>query len=165
MSTETFVKQAVKTIAKVNGADYEELKRTVKKVLKSARNYDQSQLGIMEELLDFTNNVSCIEDLVEYDIETLRVYCQIKELDPSGSDKSLRARVWENFEEEYGHGSDDESQVDSDELDSEESADESEEELPPPPPPVVIKKKKKNSSSAVSEGKELKVVFDSTKDS
>lgn len=164
MSSEILVKQAVKTIAKVNGADYEELKRTVKKVLKSARNYDQSQLGVMEELLDFTNNVSSEEDLGEYDIETLRVYCQIKELDPSGSDKSVRARVWENFVEEYAPGSEDgESDVDSvDESDEEESEEEESEDEPPPPPPVIIKQKK--SKKTGSDGKELKVVFEPTKD-
>jgi len=159
MSSETFVKQAIKTIAKATDTDYEELKRVVRKVLKSARNYDQSQLGVMEELLDFTNNVSCEEDLGEYDIETLRVYCQIKDIDPSGSDKSIRARVWENFEEEYGPGSDDESELESIDESLDELVEESEEELPPP---VIIKQKK---SKKGSDSKELKVVFEPTKDS
>lgn len=102
MNAEKFVKHALKVIAKLNDVDYEQLKNVTKKVIKAARNYDERQLGIMEELLDLTNNVSCEEDLEEFDIEVLRIYCQIKDIDQSGSDKSIRSRVWQNFEEEYG---------------------------------------------------------------
>ena len=150
MSAEKYVKHALKLIAKVNGVDYEQLKISVKKVIKEARNHDQRQLGLMEELLDLTNNVSCIEDLDEYDMEVLRVYCQIKDIDQSGSDKTIKARVWENFEEEYGDSSDEES------IDSIEDVSEPEEEseveveiVSKKPKPVVIKKKK-----------EAKVVFE-----
>jgi len=156
MSSEKYVKQALKVIAKLNDVDYEQLKRATKKVLKAAKESDERQLGLMEELLDMTNNVSCEEDLDEFDIEVLKVYCQIKDLDPSGSDKSIRSRVWMNFEEEYG-GSDDDSEDDvSEDLSDEEEEEESEIEVEvkqkkgKKPEPVVIKKSKK----------EAKVVFD-----
>jgi hypothetical protein len=147
MSAEKYVKHALKLIAKVNGVDYEKLKISVKKVIKEARNHDQRQLGLMEELLDLTNNVSCLEDLDEYDMEVLNIYCQIKDIDQSGTEKAIKARVWENFEEEYG-----DSEEDSIESESSEPEDESEVEVEivsKKPKPVVIMKKK-----------EAKVVFE-----
>ena len=88
----------------------------------------------MESLLDLVN-VSSEEELADFDIEVLKIYCRIKDIDSSGSERSVRARVWEHFEEEM-------EDFDSEESDAEESDEESESEHEPEPPPVIIKKKK-----------------------
>ena len=97
-SAEKLVKQTLKLITKKYELDYPELKSRSKKILKMAKNFDEELLGMMEELLDI-NNVSEESELVDFNIEVLKIYCRIKELDESGSDKSIRARVWENIEE------------------------------------------------------------------
>jgi hypothetical protein len=110
-SAEKLVKQCIKLISKTQELDYEELKSDAKKVIKMARNYDEQLLGMMEELIDL-GNIGSEEELDEFDIEVLKVYCRIKELDDSVSDKKIRASVWKNIQEEF-------------ELDSEESDDDS----------------------------------------
>jgi len=136
-TSEKLVKKAIKTIADSTDLDYDQLKSACKKIIKVARNHDEELLGTMESLLDLVN-VSSEEELADFDIEVLKLYCRIKELDPSGSDKSIRARVWEQFEEEMeDFDSDDE----SDEEDEESEPDE------PEPPPVIIKKKKEKKES------------------
>ena len=127
-SAEKLVKQTVKLIAKKFDLDYDELKVSSKKVIKIARNYDAVLLGMMEEILDL-GNVGSVEELSEFNIEVLKIYCRIKELDEAGSDKHIRARVWENIESEFELDSDEESEddesvVDSDESDTEEAEDE-----------------------------------------
>ena len=104
-----------------------------------ARNFDETLLGMMEELLDL-GNVGSPEELEDFSIDVLKVYCKIKEIDDSGSDRSVRSRVWETIEEEFELGSEDESE--------DESVVESEEDEPEPEPepeivPVIEKKVKK----------------------
>jgi hypothetical protein len=86
----------------------------------------------MEELLDL-GDCGSEEELAEFDVEVLKIYCKIKELDYNVSEKQLRKNVWANIESEFDlDDSDDDSDEDSgDEVESE-----------PEPEPVVIKKKK-----------------------
>jgi hypothetical protein len=106
-SAEKLVKQTIKLLAKTQELDYEELKVDAKKLIKIARNYDETLLGLMEELLDL-GNIGSPEEISEFSIETLKVYCKIKEIDDSGSDRTIRSRVWRNIEEEFELDSDDE---------------------------------------------------------
>ena len=111
-SAEKLVKQTIKLLAKNLELDYEELKLDAKKVVKMARNFDESLLGLMEELLDL-GNIGSPEELEEFGYDTLKVYCKIKEIDDSGSERSLRARVWQHIEEEFELESEDESEDES----------------------------------------------------
>jgi hypothetical protein len=129
-NSEKLVKKAIKTIADSAELEYEQLKSICKKVLKVARTQDEELLGTMESLLDLTS-VSSEEELADFDIEVLKIYCRIKNIESSGSERSIRKSVWEHFEEEM---------EDFDESDEEE--DEESEEDEPEPPPVIIKKKK-----------------------
>jgi len=137
-NSEKLVKKAIKTIAEQMELDYDQLKSACKKIIKAARNTDEQLLGTMEELLDL-KDVSSEEELVDFDIEVLKIYCKIKDIDPSGSEKSIRSRVWKNFEEEM------EEFEDSDESDG------SEPDSEPEPEPVVIKKKKSSSEKPIVE--------------
>ena len=123
-SAEKLVKQTIKIIAKTQDLDYEELKVDAKKMIKSARNYDDYLLGMMEELMDL-GNVGSPEELDDFNIEVLQIYCRIKELDNSGSDRSVRARVWKNMEAEM-------------EIAESESDSESEPETEPEPEPEEV---------------------------
>lgn len=134
-SAEKLVKQTIKLLSKTQDLDYEELKVDAKKIIKAARNFDETLLGMMEEMMDL-GNIGSQEELEEFNPEVLKVYCRIKELDDSGSDKSLRARVWKNIEEEFEVDSESESEEDSEsEIESEEEPE------PEPEPPVVVKRK------------------------
>jgi len=132
-SAEKLVKQTIKVIAKIHELDYEELKMDTKKLIRVARNYDETLLGMMEELLDL-GNVGAEEELEEFNPEVLKIYCRIKEIDDSGSDRTLRSRVWTHIEEEFEIDSDEESESEG------ETEDETEEE--PEPEPEVVKPKK-----------------------
>ena len=159
-SAEKLVKQTVKLLAKSLDLDYDELKMDAKKVIKMARTFDESLLGLMEELLDL-GNIGSPEELEEFGYDTLKVYCKIKEIDDSGSERSLRARVWQHIEEEFELESDDESEVSGDDESVVES--ESDEEIVQPvqllPKIVEIEepekakkdKKKKKAKEIVSE--------------
>ena len=138
-SSEKLVKYTVKTISKKYNIDYEELKQVTKKIIKTARNADETLLGMMEELLDMGSCAS-EEELVDFNIEVLKIYCRIKDIDSSGSDKSIRRRVWDHIEEEFEDESDDE---DSDGDDSGDSVEESEDEIVPEPEPEIKVKKSK----------------------
>ena len=145
-SAEKLVKQTIKLISKNYDLDYENLKISSKKVIKLARNYDTVLLGMMEELLDL-GNVGSIEELSEFNIEVLKIYCRIKELDESGSDKHIKIRVWENIESEFELDSEEESEEESVvESDEEESEEETIIEVVPEPEPepeiVKVKRKK-----------------------
>ena len=137
-SCEKLIKYTIKSISKKFEIDYSTLKDALKKVLKVAKNYDESLLGMMEEMMDL-GNVGSPEELDDFDIDTLKVYCKIKEIDDSGSEKHIRARVWKNIESEFElddseeEESEDESVVESDE----------EEEIQELPKEVVKEKKKK----------------------
>jgi len=142
---EKLVKTTIKHIAKLNNLDYEKLKVDAKKIIKLAKNYDEQLLGMMEELLDI-NNVSCEEELVDIDIDVLKVYCRIKEIDlESSSDRGIRRKVWENIEMENEF---DESE-DSDESDDNDFIEDvSESEQEPEPEPVVSTKNSKDSKES-----------------
>jgi len=133
-NSEKLVKKAIKTIADSSSVEYEQLKGLCKKIIKVARNHDEELLGTMESLLDLVN-VSSEEELADFDIEVLKIYCRIKDIDSSGSERSVRARVWEHFEEEM-------EDFDSEDFDSEDEESDDESEHEPEPPPVIIKKKK-----------------------
>jgi len=131
-SAEKLVKQTIKLLSKTQELDYEELKMDAKKIIKAARVFDETLLGMMEEIMDL-GNVGSQEELEEFNPEVLKIYCRIKEIDDSGSDKSLRARVWGNIEDEFDIESDSE---DESVVESENDEPESE----PEPEPVKVKK-------------------------
>jgi len=137
-SAEKLVKQTIKLIAKTQDLEYEELKIDAKKLIKAARVYDETLLGMMEEMMDISN-VSSPEELEDFNVEVLKIYCRIKELDDSGSDRSIRHRVWENMELEFDV--DDSDEDSDDEPDVEEVDDESEQEPEPVPEPEPVKVK------------------------
>jgi hypothetical protein len=139
-SAEKLVKQTIKILSKTQELDYEELKVDAKKIIRAARNFDESLLGMMEEIMDL-GNVGSEEELEEFNPEVLKIYCRIKEIDDSGSERSLRARVWKNIEEEFELDTDDDD--DDDDESVVESESEPEEEPEPVPEPVKPKKSKK----------------------
>lgn len=106
-SAEKLVKQTIKLISKLHDISYDQLKHDARKLIKSARNYDENILGMMEELMDL-GNVGSIEELNEFNIEVLKIYCRIKDIDDSGSDKSVISKVWKNIEEEFELNSEEE---------------------------------------------------------
>jgi len=68
-SAEKLVKYTIKLISKSYDLDYEEVKTISKKVIKSARNYDDQLLGMMEEMLDL-GNIGSEEELEEFELDT-----------------------------------------------------------------------------------------------
>ena len=141
-SVEKLVKQTIKLISKNYDLDYENLKISSKKVIKLARNYDAVLLGMMEELLDL-GNVGSIEELSEFNIDVLKIYCRIKELDEDGSDKHIKLRVWKNIEAEFELDSEEESEDESVvESDEEESEEETIIEVEPESEVIKVKRKK-----------------------
>ena len=130
---EKLVKYTIKSIAKKYELDYDDLKLNLKKIVKTAKNYDQTLLGMMEEIMDL-GNVGSPEELEDFDIEVLKIYCKIKELEVEGSDKHVRSRVWKNIESEF----------ELDESDEEPEEEEEEEEEIPVVQEVVKEKKKKS---------------------
>jgi hypothetical protein len=145
-SAEKLVKQTIKLISKTQDLEYEELKIDAKKLIKAARVYDETLLGMMEEMMDISN-VSSPEELEDFNVEVLKIYCRIKELDDSGSDRSIRHRVWENMELEFEV--DDSDEDSDDEPDVEEVDDESEQEPEPVPEPVKVKSRKPKAEKEV----------------
>ena len=124
-TAEKLVKYCIKTISKNQELDYSELKDSCKKVLKMSKMFDQQLYGMMEELLDL-GNVGSEEELGDFDMNTLKVYCRIKELDDSVSDKKIKASVWKNIQEEFELNESDEGS-EEDESEDDESEDELEE--------------------------------------
>jgi len=152
---EKLVKTTIKHIAKLNNLDYEKLKVDAKKIIKLAKNYDEQLLGMMEELLDI-NNVSCEEELVDIDIDVLKIYCHIKEIDlESSSDRGIRRKVWENIEIE-NEFEDSEDSDESDDNDFIEEVSESEQEPESEPEPVVSTKNSKERTKDSKDSKEPK---------
>ena len=141
-SAEKLVKQTIKLIAKTQDLEYEELKIDAKKLIKAARVYDENLFGMMEEMMDISN-VSSPEELEDFNIEVLKIYCRIKEIDDSGSDRSVRNRVWQNMEEEFDVG-------DSDSEDDDPEIEEVEDSEPEPEPePVKVKSRKPKAEKEV----------------
>lgn len=152
VNSEKLVKQTIKLICKTHSLEYDEVKTMTKKYIKMAKNYDQQLLGMMEELLDL-GNCSSEDELVDFDIEVLKIYCRIKEIESSGSDKSIRRRVWDHIEEEMEDIEEsDESGDDSGEdfVESDES-DGSDHEVPEPEPVIEKVHRTKKSKSKVVE--------------
>jgi hypothetical protein len=141
MSAEKLVKYCIKHIAKYEELDYDKLKINSKKVIKMARDFDQQLLGLMEDLLDVVN-VGSIEELYDFDIEVIRMYCRIKDLDESVSDRKLIESVWKNMQEEFELDESD-SESEDEQVVQEEPETESESEEPPPKPEPIKKSKKK----------------------
>jgi hypothetical protein len=151
MSAEKLVKYTVKYIAKTQDIDYNELKLHSKKVIKMAREFDQQLLGLMEDLLDL-GNAGSIDELYEYDIEVLKMYCRIKDLDDTVSDRKIVEQVWANMQEEYElNDSEDSEESSDDESGSDESESETEPEPEPEPEPKPVKKEKKKKEVVVIE--------------
>jgi hypothetical protein len=146
MSAEKLVKYTVKYIAKTQDIDYNELKLQSKKVIKMAREFDQQLIGLMEDLLDLANSGS-IEELYEYDIEVLKMYCRIKDLDDTLSDRKIVEQIWNNMQEEYELN--DSEDTDGSE-DSDDSESESDQEPEPEPEPEKVKKEKKKKTEKVT---------------
>ena len=135
--SEKLVKKAIKLISESTNIDYSELKKLCKKVLRDAKNTDERLLGTMEELLDL-GEVASEGELVDFDIDVLKIYCKIKELDYNVPEKQLRKNVWVHIESEFD--------VDDSDDDDEDSGDDIEPESESEPghehEPVVIQKKK-----------------------
>jgi hypothetical protein len=143
-SAEKLIKQTIKLISKTQDLDYEDLKHDAKKLIRAARTYDENMLGIMEEIMDL-GNVGSQEEINDFSIEVLRIFCRIKDLDESGSDKSVRSRVWACIEEEFELDTDDDNDevsiVESDEEDPEPEPEP--EPVPEPEQEIVVKKVKR----------------------
>jgi len=119
MNSEKLVKLTLKVIAKSFEVEYDELKLNAKKVIKMAQQHDEKMLGMMEELMDLSE-IGSKEELNEYDIDTLKMYCKIKEIDCEKlSEKGIRAAVWDNMESEYSESDSEESDDESVESESE----------------------------------------------
>ena len=140
---EKLVKYTIKSISKKYSLEYDEVKETLRKVVKTARSYDESLLGMMEEMMDL-GNVGSPEELEDFNIEVLKIYCKIKDLDSDGSEKHIRSRVWKNIESEFELDDEDESEDESVVDSDEEESDEEEVEIKELPPSPIEKKKKKS---------------------
>jgi hypothetical protein len=149
VSAEKLVKSCIKQISKVQELDYDEVKDDCKKIVKMAKKFDEQLLGLMEDLLDLSN-VGSPEELEDFDIEVLKMYCRIKELDDSLSDKKLRAQVWDHMQEEY-ELSDSEEDSDESEESSESEPEEESESEPEPEPKVVDSEPKKSKKVTIVE--------------
>ena len=143
--SEKLVKKAIKLISDSTNIEYSELKKLCKKVLRDAKNTDERLLGTMEELLDL-GEVASEEELVDFDVGVLKIYCKIKELDYNVPEKQLRKVVWEHIESEF-----DIDESDDDSGDDIEEESEQEPESEPENEPVVIKKKKSKSDVVVND--------------
>ena len=124
-SCEKLVKYTMKSVSKKYGINYDELKVVLKKVVKTAKNYDESIFGMMEEIMDL-GNIGAAPELEDFNIEVLKVYCKPKEIDIEGiSERHIRSRVWKNIESEFEL--DDDEEDDDEEEDEEDESEESEE--------------------------------------
>jgi hypothetical protein len=144
VSAEKLVKSCIKQISKDQELDYDEVKDDCKKILKMAKKFDEQLLETMEALMELSN-VGSLEELDEFDSDILRMYCQIKELDDSVSEKKLRVMVWEHMQEEFELS---DSETDSDSDSEDEGSEDSETE---PEPEVEVKEPKEPKKSKKSE--------------
>ena len=113
---EIHLKKTLKLISKEYEIPYEELKGTARKYLKTAKTYDESLYQRIEELIEL-NDISDVVELNEYDIDVIKMFCKLKDIDFSGSEKEIRKRVAQFFEDLF---------EDLEELDSESEESESE---------------------------------------
>ena len=142
-SYEKVVKYTIKTLAKSLDLDYEELKNECKKVLKMSKKLESQLYGVMEDLLEL-GNVGSEEELDEFDIEVLKVYCKIKDLDETLTDKTIRSNVWKSIQEEFEFDDDDDEE---DDLGEDDDLDEEDDDLDEDPEIVEIEKTKSVESS------------------
>jgi len=140
MNSEKIVKLAIKTIAKATDMEYEELKAVSKKVLKMAKTYDSELMARIEEILEL-QEVTSEEEMLEFDVDTLKMFCDVKEIEHSGTEKSVRHNVWKYLEEQFEMDDDSESEEGSEDLGSEPEEEPEPEEVIPVP--VKVSKKKK----------------------
>ena len=147
---EKLVKYTIKSVSKKYGIDYEELKAVLKKVVKTAKSYDESILGMMEEIMDL-GNVGSIEELEDFNIEVLKIYCRIKEIDIENiSERHIVSRVWKHIESEFELDEEDEDDEEDSDLSEDDSEEESDEEEEEEEPVRKVKHKKKSSGSSSS---------------
>ena len=129
---EIHLKKTLKLISKEYEIPYEELKGTARKYLKTAKTYDESLYQRIEELIEL-NDISDVAELNEYDIDVIKMFCKLKEIDFSGTEKEIRKRVAQFFEdlfedlEELDSESEESEESESEESESEESVDSDEE--------------------------------------
>ena len=138
---EIHLKKTLKLISKEYEVPYEELKGTARKYLKTAKTYDESLYQRIEELIEL-NDISDVAELNEYDIDVIKMFCKLKDIDFSGSEKEIRKRVAQFFEDLF---------EDLEELDSESEETESESE-----PETESVDSDEESSAAVSDVKQKK---------
>ena len=110
------LKKTLKLISKEYEIPYEELKGSARKYLKTAKTYDESLYQRIEELIEL-NDISDVAELNEYDIDVIKMFCKLKEIDFSGTEKEIRKRVAQFFEDLF---------EDLEELDSSDEESESE---------------------------------------
>jgi hypothetical protein len=157
-SCEKLVKYTMKAVAKKFSIDYEEIKSTLKKVIKTAREYDESILGMIEQIMEI-GNIERPEDLEEFDIEALKMYARIKDIDTADiSDRHIRARVWKFIESEFALDEDSEEEDSEEDTDSEEDSESESEEEPEEEIVPVVKQKKKKSPKAPEPAKLQEIV-------
>jgi hypothetical protein len=150
MNIESIFKHALKTICKHTDLEYDDLKDMLKKHLKMVKNYEENMIQTFEEVMEM-DDVSSLEELEDYDINTLKLYCKIKGLDYSGNEKQLRQVIMTYIEETFDNEPEsEESEID---LESElESESESEPEKVPekttekPAKTVTFEKEQKKKS-------------------
>ena len=141
---ESMLKKTLKLISNDFELKYEDLKNCNKKYLKAAKSYDKNLYSNINELIEL-NDISSTEELDEYDIEILKMYCKLRDIDHSGSDSSVRKRLAEYFEDYF----EDLEYTDSEESDEEPDSDPEESEVESEIKPEVkkvnekIKKEKK----------------------
>lgn len=127
---EVILKKSLKVISKEYQIKYEDLKSVSKKYLKSAKEFDESLYPSIDSLIEL-NDISSIEEIDEYDIDIIKMYCKLREIPCSGSEKEIRKNVTEYFEELFEDlediltESDSESEDDSDYESESESESES----------------------------------------
>jgi len=142
INMEVQLKKTLKVISKEYEIPYEDLKNTSKKYLKYAKSYDTTLYQTIDELLELVE-ISDVSEIDEYDINTIKMFCKLRDIDFSGSEKEIRKRVASYFEDLF-------EELDDSELDDEDSDSDSDSESDPEEPdsepeePVVVKSKKSN---------------------
>ena len=107
MSAQEIVKICIKTIAKNYDLDYSDLKKSCKKNLKIAAKFDAELEDSIKELIDLSET-SDREDLEEFDIDTIKFYCQMYEVSiDNKNDDQIKDTLWKHFEDLYELGSND----------------------------------------------------------
>ena len=118
---EVILKKTLKHLSSTFKISYNDIKMASRKYLKVARNQDENFYSTVEQLLDLTE-VSSEEELGEIDLGVLKLYCRLKDLDETVSEKHIRKNIWEHLMEEYDD--DEEEDDEDDELEDLEEEDE-----------------------------------------